>query len=130
VAPGANAAIVEPTATPMIAGYHPGANDVHQHGAACTMRQKGINIGRHDDRDRGSDAKLHAHIVGHAEDAEYLVEDRHDDAAAADTEHAGENPGDKTATNDHSGEPDELTDGKSTQHPRLRRSPGRTAGSI
>ena len=56
------------------------------------MSEIGPDRGRHDDRDRGADAKLHAHRVGHAEHAEHLVEHRHDDGAAADAEQAGENP--------------------------------------
>jgi len=49
---------------------------------------------------RGAEAKLHAHLVGHAEHAKDFVEHRHDHRAAADAEQSGENPGDD-AGGDH-----------------------------
>jgi hypothetical protein len=39
---------------------------------------------------------LHAHGLGHAEQAEHLEQDRNDDGAAADTEQPGENAGHNT----------------------------------
>ncbi len=44
--------------------------------------------GRHDDREGGSDAELHADLFGHAEKTENLEEHRNDDGAAADPEQA------------------------------------------
>ena len=57
------------------------------------VRVEGADRGRDDDRERGADAERHPHLVGHADDAEELVEDGHDDGAAADPEDAGEQPG-------------------------------------
>ena len=73
--------------------------------ALRAMRQKGAERGRHDDGNRGADAKLHAHVFRHAEHAKHLVEHRHDDRAAADAEQAGEHAGDDAADEDHKHEP-------------------------
>jgi len=57
------------------------------------MREVGAHRGRDDDRERSADRKRHAHFFGHAEENEGLVENRHDDRAAADAKEAGENSG-------------------------------------
>ena len=77
------------------------------------MREERLDVGRHDDRDRGADAELHAHVLGHAERAEHLVQHRHDDAAAADAEQAGEKPGDDATADDRKREPADLGEGHS-----------------
>ena len=43
----------------------------------------GPHRGRHDDGHRGSDAELHARVLGHAEKAEDLEQHWDDDGAAA-----------------------------------------------
>ena len=65
---------------------------------------------------RGADAELHAHLLGHAERAEDLVEHRHDERAAADAEQAGENPRDDAADDDREREPDEFADRHTEDH--------------
>ena len=60
---------------------------------------------RKDDRQRGADAELHAHLFRHAEQPEELEQDRHDDGAAANPEEAGENAGDDAGGDNPGGEP-------------------------
>src|SRR5262249_3423524 len=82
------------------------------------------------DGERGADAELHAHFDRHVEDAEYLVEHRNDDRAAADPKQAGENPGDEAANNDHADEPSELAGANSEDHaPSLRAACSGTSSS-
>jgi len=50
----------------------------------------GTDRGRDDDRQRGADAKRHPHLQGDAGEPETFIEDRDQDSAAADPEHAGE----------------------------------------
>ena len=80
------------------------------------MGEIGLDRGRHDDRKRGADAKLHAHRVGHVEDAEHLVEHRHDDRAAADAEQAGEQSGNDAADDDGQREPEQLAQRNAENH--------------
>ena len=68
--------------------------------ALLAMRAKRADRGRDDDRQRGSDAKLHAHVVGHLHHPENFIENRNDHAAAADTEQSGQQSGDKRAGDD------------------------------
>ena len=91
-------AITEPIATPTTAGSVQSAHHVAGSPRPWRdVREIGAERGRHDDRERGADAKLHAHIVGHAEHAEDFVQHRHDDGAAADAEQPGEDAGDNAA---------------------------------
>ena len=62
----------------------------------------GLDRGRHDNGDRGTEAELHAHFFRHAEHAEDFVEHGHDDRTAADAKSACEQSGDDAA--DHDGE--------------------------
>ena len=50
---------------------------------------KGMQRGRHDDRQRSADRQVHATEFIEAERAQHLVEDRHQHGAAADAEQAG-----------------------------------------
>ena len=65
---------------------------------------------RHDDRERGADAQLHAHLLRHAEQPEDLEEDRNDDRAAANPEEPGENAGDDPDGHHRRREPDQIAD--------------------
>ena len=112
---GANAAIAEPIATPIDRRHGPAAQHLVEHGALGAVRQIGADRGRHDDRERGADAQLHAHLVRHAENAEHLVEHRHDDGAAADAEQAGQKAGHDAADDDRGRQPEKLADRDSEQ---------------
>ena len=73
-----------PQATPRTAGNRPSRITPGITEAFGAVREIGAERGRHDDGERGADAKLHAHVFRHAEHAKHLVEHRHDDRAAAD----------------------------------------------
>jgi len=70
-AAGANAAIPEPTAT---RPRSPGADHAHTTSiidrAAVAVGAERRHVGRHDDGDRGADAKLKSHLIGYAERSE------------------------------------------------------------
>jgi len=76
------------------------------------VRKIRAHRGRQNDRDRSTDAKLHAHGLGHFEDGEHLVQHRYDDGAAADTEQPGKNSGDDAADDDGKREPGNLLNGR------------------
>jgi hypothetical protein len=80
------------------------------------MLQEGTDVGRHDDQDRGADAKLQAHIRRHSKRTEHLIEDRHDDAAAPDAEQAGKNPRHHPAREDQQHEPGKLVERNTKGH--------------
>ena len=75
------------------------------------MSEKGTHIGRHDDRNRGAHAKLHANLLRHPERAKDLVEHWNDDPAAADPEQARENTGNRPADEDRRRKPSDLGGG-------------------
>jgi len=100
------------------------------------MGEIGLDRGRHDDRERGANAKLHAHRVGHVEDAEHLIEHRHDDRSAADAEQTGEQSGNNAADDDGQREPEQLGQRNAENHsfvipgPRAARNPKSIATNI
>ena len=105
-------------------GRHgPLPHHVHHHRALVAVDAEGEHVGRHDDRDRGPDAELEAHLVRHAEHAEHLVEDRNDEGAAADAEQPGQDAGDDAGDDDQGGEQQQLAHRHAKHHFRLRRSP-------
>src|SRR6185295_10469627 len=59
---------------------------------------------RDDDRHRGTDAEMHADLLGYTEDSKNLVKHGHDDGAAADAEQAGEDAGGDSSDHDGSNE--------------------------
>src|SRR5215207_3670749 len=79
------------------------------------MRKVGPDRRRDDDRQRSPDAQLHAHFFRNAYDAKHLIKNRHDDRAAADAEHPGQNAGDEAAGNNGTREPKKLADGNAEQ---------------
>src|ERR1700736_1435871 len=110
-----------PSATPTTGGPPPRRPRPQPHHladalAAFAVRPIRADGGRHDDRERGADAQLHAHLFGHAEDAEHLVERRHDQGAAADAEQPGENAGHRAAEENRGGEPGKLPEGNVEEH--------------
>ncbi len=78
------------------------------------MRPVRPHGGRHDDREGGSDAQLHADLFGHAEEAEDLEQHRNDHRAAADPEQSGKQAGDDPGSHYGDGKPNQLGD----RHPR------------
>ena len=112
-------------------GNRPGTHHVHHHRAVVAMHQIGAHIRGNDDRERSADAKLHAHLLRHADPAEDLVEHRHDDAAGANAEQAGEDAGDDAAGDDHRCKERKLADGDAADHQAAMcaRSPGESATS-
>jgi len=70
----------------------PAATPRKQGNAHCRSAVGG-NAGGNDDRERRADRKRHAHRFRHVEHGEHLIENRHDDGAAAHAEEAGENAG-------------------------------------
>ena len=69
-----------------------GAQQVHVDRAARLVRGEGADRRRNDDGERRADRDVHAHALVDAEHAEDLVEDGHQDGAAADPENAGQQP--------------------------------------
>src|SRR5207253_11396026 len=68
----------------------------------------GPNSGWNNDRQRRSDAELHAHRLGHVDDAKDFVQYGDDDCPAADAEYPCEKAGDDAGTDDGDGEPGNL----------------------
>ena len=64
----------------------------------------GADRGRDDDGERGADAQRHAHAVRHVDDAEQLIERRHQHGAAADAEQAGQKTRDRAGDQQCQGE--------------------------
>jgi hypothetical protein len=71
------------------------------------MRAPGAQGGRHDDRERGADAELHAQLLRDLEMAKHLIERRYDDGAAADAEEAGKDAGGGAGDEDRQRQPDQ-----------------------
>ena len=68
----------------------PQPDDPRDDQALFAMGEVGTDGGRHNDGDRGADAKLHAHFLRHVQQAKYFVEHRHDHGAAANAEQPGQ----------------------------------------
>ena len=98
-------------------GDRPRPHHVVEADALGAMGEIGAERGRHDDRERGADAELHADVLGNPERAKHLVEHRNDDAAAADAEQAGEEAGEHAAAGNGGG-----------QHREFREAARRTSG--
>ncbi len=98
-------------------GHRPDLHDRHVDRALGAMGVEGADRGRDDDRQRGADAERHArHPRARRCTREDLVEDRHDDRAAADAEDACEQAGDGPRRDQRDGEEDEVADGNSSKH--------------
>ncbi len=93
------------------------------------MRLERTDRGRDDHRKRGADTKRHAHFQRHAGDAEAFVEHRHENRAAADAEHAGQESGERADCDQQQRELDELLDIKTCNHPDLPRNLSDSLGS-
>jgi len=113
---GANAATAAPQATPITAGKVQSLITPGITAPFGAVGKVGADCRRHDDGDRGADAKLHAYLVRHAEHAKNLEQDRHDDRAATDAEQAGEQSGDHAADDDHEREPEEFMHTDADEH--------------
>jgi hypothetical protein len=83
------------------------------------MGEVGTDGGRHDDGDRGAEAKLHTHVFRHAEHAKALVEHRHDHRAPADAEQTGENTGNHAADEEREHQPEDFVQTDAEKHSRV-----------
>jgi hypothetical protein len=72
------------------------------------MGRERAQRGRHDHGERSADREMHADGVVDPERAERLVQDRHQNAAAADAEQPREQPGDKPRGQQRAGQSGEV----------------------
>ena len=83
---GAKDAVVEPTATPMIAGSVQIANHLGNDCAFILVPEVGAHCRWHDNRQRSPNADLDANLFRHIQYAKHFVQNWHDDGAAANSE--------------------------------------------
>src|SRR5690606_34137759 len=83
----------------------PDPEDSHVHRPLRPMSREGTEGCRNDDRKRGPDAERHADLLRHADETEEFVENRHRHCAAAYTEHAGKETGERTGRRERYSQP-------------------------